>query len=147
MVAYAFLLHRMRELTPSQRRTKSEAKRQIRKLRQSMRRDGGLREPFATRELFRALRHIKKNGLRIDRPSGPKRGPKCVICKKKSEHLGHVISHEDGVYQWGIDPHWLQQHGTVAVCKDHNGEVEWAEDRVAETIQTLREAVEKASDS
>ncbi len=129
-------------LTPSQLKTKGEAVRQVRNLRQSLKRDGGLRRPFASRELFRALRHIKKSGLRIDRPNVGERPPDCVECGEKSEQLGHVISHEDGVYQWGIDPHWLQKHGTVAVCMAHNERVEWDGKRVAHTIRELREAVE-----
>lgn len=148
MAAYS-LPERMNErLTPSQLKTKDEAKRQIRKLRQSLKRDGGLRWPFASRELFRSLRKIKNTqGLRIDRPDVGERDPDCVECGEKSEQLGHVISHEDGVYEWGIHPRWLQKHGTVAVCQAHNKPVEWDEKRVAKTIQVLREAVEKASEN
>ncbi len=122
---------------------REEAERQVRRLAELMQsRDGGLGWPFATRELFRALRKVKNTpSLRIDRPF-VKRPPNCIVCGEESEELGHVIAHDVGVYEWGIHPRWLQEHGTVPVCKTHNQEVEWDEGLVANTVQVLREAVE-----
>lgn len=123
-----------------------EAEKETRRLAELMqRRDGGLRWPFATRELFRALRVIKNTKpLRIDRPPVGRRDPNCEVCGEKSAELGHGIPHRVGVYEWRIDPRWLQLHGTVPVCKDHNKAVDWDEDLVAKTIHALRKDVEEA---